>query len=482
MAEVRFRIPPHAQQIKFMNAAEREQLFGGAKRGGKSVALCQKIIALSMAFPGNRGLLCRQNLTDLKDSTLVTFMQVCPPGLIARHHLGDRMVTFINGSYFIYRGVGDEDELEKVKGIDLGWLAIDEPSEIEENTYLMLIAQFNWRLPDGSRPAYMSMLACNPEPGWVKKRFVDTEIEGRVFIPSLAKDNPGLPDDYIPYLRANFPEEWVKKYVDGSWEISEGMVYKEFSRDINVISTMPSLSGMKIFGSLDPAPATITAKIDVAIDYDFNHYICWEYYQSERMLADHARDIIDRIAWYMANGHQYEYTLIDPSSAQRTNVRSDDNRLQSIREMYQEQGLDTVPAWNSLEAGIERVKQLIHVDPNHTHPLTGVLGAPRLYVLESCRNTIDEFQSWQRKLQSNGSIEYKGPDHAIDNVRYIINSRPRPPVLSAQDESNLPSTSRAARRSHQSWAKKWDKEIRAANGEGLGHFDYLNRHTGGRHQ
>ena len=481
MAEVRFKIPPHAQQIKFMNAAEREQLFGGAKRGGKSVALCQKIIALSMAFPGNRGLLCRQNLTDLKDSTLVTFFQVCPPGLIARHHLGDRMITFTNGSYFIYRGVGDEDELEKVKGIDLGWLAIDEPSEIEESTYLMLIAQFNWRLPDGTRPAYMAMLACNPEPGWVKKRFVDVEIKDRIFIPSLAKDNPGLPDDYIPWLRSNFPEDWVKKYVEGSWEISEGMVYKEFGQQ-NILSAMPTLSGMKIYGSLDPAPATITAKIDIAIDYDFNHYVFWEYYRSERMLADHCRDIVDRIAWYMSNGHQYEYTLIDPSSAQRTNVKSDDNRLQSIREMYQEQGLSTVPAWNSLESGIERVKQLIHVDPHHAHPLTGVLGAPRLYVLDYCRNTIDEFQSWQRQLESNGTIKYKGADHAIDNVRYIVNSRPRPPVLSAADESHLTSTSRIARRSHQSWASKWDKEIRAANGEGLGYFDYLGRHDAGRGQ
>lgn len=473
MPELRFKIAPHPQQIKFMNAAEREQLFGGAKRGGKSVALCQKIIALSIAFPGNRGLLCRQNLTDLKDSTLVTFFQVCPSSLIARHHLGDRMITFTNGSYFIYRGVGDEDELEKVKGIDLGWLAIDEPSEIEESTYLMLIAQFNWRLPDGSRPAYMSLLACNPEPGWVKKRFVDVQRPDRIFIPSLAKDNPGLPSDYIDYLRANFPEEWVIKYVDGSWEISEGMVYKEFSREINVLHTMPSLKGMHIYGSLDPAPASITGKVDLAIDYDYNHYVIWEYYRSERMLRDHAREIMDRISWYKVNGYQYDYTLIDPASSQRTNVKSDDNRLQSIRELYQEEGLFTIPAWNALEGGIERVKWLIHSDPHHAHPITGVLGAPRLYVLSPCSNTIDEFLGWQRRLQSNGQIEYKGADHAIDNVRYIINSRPKPPIMSGMDEMNLSPLTRHAARSHKSWSEKWDREIRRQSGEGQGYFDYL---------
>jgi len=473
MPEVRFMIAPHAQQIKFMNAAEREQLFGGAKRGGKSVALCQKIIALSMAFPGNRGLLARQNLTDLKDSTLVTFKQVCPPGLIARHHLGDRMITFTNGSYFIYRGVGDEDELEKVKGIDLGWLAIDEPSEIEEATYLMLIAQFNWRLPNGSRPHYMAMLACNPEPGWVKKRFIDVELPDRIFIPSLARDNPGLDPGYIDWLRANFPADWVEKYVNGSWEISEGMVYKEFNRDVHVIDHMPTLNGMKIYGSLDPAPASITCKVDVAIDHDFNHFVFWEYYRSERMLAQHAADIRDRIAWYMANQHQYEYTLIDPASQQRTNVRSDDNRLQSIREMYQDEGIFTVPAWNILEAGIERVKWLIHVDPNHAHPITGHLGSPRLFVMDHCVNAIDEFQGWKRKLESNGNIKYAGPDHALDNIRYIINSRPKPPMFSAHDESMMDSTTRLANRSHKNWSEKWDREIRRAAGEGQGYFDYL---------
>lgn len=477
MPDLKFLIQPHKQQIKFMNAAHKEQLFGGAKRGGKSVAICQKIIALSMAFPGNRGILIRQNLTDLKDSTLVTFFQVCPRQLIARHHLGDRMVTFTNGSYFIYRGVGDADELEKVKGIDLGWLAIDEPSEIDILTYLMLLAQFNWKLPSGKRPPYMALLACNPEPGWVKERFIDPDPlpNDRVFIPSVASDNPGLPDDYVAYLRANFPAEWIQKYVNGSWQISEGMVYKEFDRDIHVIESMPDIRQMKLFGSLDPAPASITCNIHMAIDSQFNHYVNWEYYRTERLLSEHAADINDRLAFYMVNsGMALDYMLIDPASQQRSNLPNRD-ALVSTRELYAEQGIHCIPAWNVLEAGIERVKQLLHVDPNHIHPITGQMGAPRLYVLSSCVNTISEFPNWKRKLESNGNITYKGPDHALDNIRYIINSRPRAPELSQVDEMMQSTTSRQARRSHRNWSDKWDKEIRHSNGQGLGHFDYLGR-------
>lgn len=491
MADVRFAIRPHKQQLIFMDRAEKEQLFGGAKRGGKSVALCQKIIALSMAFPGNRGLLIRQTLADLKDSTLVTFFQVCPPGLIASHHLTDRIIRFVNGSWFSYRGVGDPDDLEKVKGVEVGWLAVDEPSEIDESIYLMILAQLNWRLPNGSRPAYMTLLACNPEPGWVKKRFVDhlgwqrgkgVVTDGkRCFIPSYAKDNPGLPDDYIAYLRENFPEDWVQKYVDGSWEISEGMVYKELDEGIHRIAALPDglLQHCRIYGSLDPAPATITAKVDIAIDSEFNHYVFWEYYRTERLLRDHASDILDRLAWYNVNQYHYEYTLIDPSSSQRTNVRNDDDRLQSIRELYAEQGLHCIPAWNSLEGGIERVKQLLHVDPTHIHPITGQLGSPRLFFLRSCSNAWEEAIGWQRKVGPDGTVRYSGLDHAIDNIRYIVNSRPRPPISTARDDSSLSSTTLKARRSHNQWAAKWDKTIRQQETGGGDYFGYLGNSTPG---
>lgn len=475
MPAFKFLIPPHPQQIKFMNCAKKEHLFGGAKRGGKSVALCQKIIALSMAFPGNRGILVRQNLPDLKDSTLVTFFNVCPREIIARHHLTDKIITFTNGSWFSYRGVGDPDDLEKVKGIDIGWLAVDEPSEIDLSTYLMLLAQLNWRLPDGRRPAYMAFSACNPEPGWVKERFIDVQAPDREFIPSSVYDNPGLPPGFIQYLLDNFPEEWVEKYVRGSWEISEGMVYKAFSREVHVIPPLSPdyLKECKIYGALDPAPASITAKVDIAIDRWHNRIVFWEYYRAERLLGDHAADILDRIGYYLSNQYDYQYTLIDPASSQRTNVRNQDEQLQSIRQLYEEAGLSCTPAWNSLEGGIERVKKLLHKNPRHVHPFTGALGAPFLYVTENCVSTIKEFQSWKRKMNSNGVVQYTGPDHALDGIRYIENSRPVPPVFQEHDAAALSSTARQIQKTHDKWAKSWDSKVNASVAGNNEYFKYL---------
>jgi PBSX family phage terminase large subunit len=470
--QIRFKIPPHKQQIIFMNSAKREQLFGGAKRGGKSVGIAQKIIALSMAFPGNRGLLARQNLTDLKDSTLVSFFQVCPPELIANHHLGDRKITFTNGSYFIYRGVGDEKELEKVKGIDLGWLAIDEPSEIEESTYLMLIAQLNWKLPDGTRPVYMALLACNPEPGWVKKRFIDLIEQGKLpdsreFIPSLAKDNPGLPPDYIDWLRANFPAEWVTKYVDGSWEISEGMVFKEFDKRIHVVDRLPPMAHLRHYGAMDHGAGGVTSLIEMGIDGNHNRFATREYYEKEKLVSQHAGQMIARLSEYRSNHWQYEYTLSDPAMAQRAQVEG--KGLIAMRDLYAEYGLVTIPAWNLIANGIERLKEALHVVPTHVHPLTGKLGSPHLFISSSCVHTIDEFQSYKIEVLESGTVRYKGPDHALDPIRYIEVSRPRIPfIATGVDENAMGSTQLKAHRSHEAWKKRWDKQLR-----GAGQGDYF---------
>lgn len=490
MAEIRFRTPPHERQQQFIEAAEKEQLFGGAKRGGKSHGLSQKIVMLMEAFPGNRGLLYRQNLTDLKDSTLVTFLQVCPPELIRGHHLGDRKVTFKNGSELIYRGVGDEKELEKVKGIGLGFMAGDEPSEIEEATYLMLLGQLDWQLPNRKRPPYMSLLACNPEPGWVKKRFIDQleqdkdgefttfkASKDRIFIPSVPTDNPYLPRDYVQFLLDNFPFEWVEKYVRGSWEVSEGMVYKEFDRKTHVVHSCPPLQHMSHFGAIDVATTGITTLLVIGVTANHD-YVCHRlYYAKDKLVSEHAIGMHYIINGLRRAGVELEYILIDPASGQRSSQGN--SQLQDMASLYAEQGIHTIPAWNVMEAGIERVKQLLHPVLGHAHPLTGdlTLPNPHWYIVgePEMQPLIDEFLGWKKDVDANGYVKYKGKDHALDPARYIAVSRPRPPALTSADIGAMDAVSQKAIRSHDRWARGFDRQVRRAAGAGAAtHFDYFN--------
>ena len=62
---------PHAKQQVAHTAVEQNILYGGAVGGGKTYWLVAEGIQLSLDYPGNRGYLCRQKLTDFRISTLL---------------------------------------------------------------------------------------------------------------------------------------------------------------------------------------------------------------------------------------------------------------------------------------------------------------------------------------------------------------------------------------------------------------------------
>lgn len=490
--DITLKKQPHEQQQKFIDRDEQEQLFGGAKRGGKSVCVCQKSIMLNVMFPGNRGLLARYNFTDLLDTTLNEFFQVCPPEIILNHHKGDRTLVLrsyddrsiqrssatLDGyspfaSRQIYRGLGDADDFEKVKGLSLGFFAIDEPSEVPLEQYLMILAQLDWILPDGSRPPYMAMLSSNPEPGWVEERFPITNpyasMDGKIFIPSLPRQNPFLPPGFEVYLRANFPPEWVTKYLDGVWGTSEGAVFKEFDDALHNIDNwvedkdyLKWAWGLNLHLAIDHGDTGTVGMIIMGVDIFGNQFCIDEYYMKDKVVSEHCYAMRENLDKYLTMptgtgnfmSKQVQYMLIDPSTFNKTQQRG--NQLQGIADDYRDNGFPCSPAWNPIEHGLNMMAENIHWIPIHKHPFTGMMGSPSFFVSKSrCPHLWSEIRGIKRKVRPNGYVEFIGPDHALDPARYLVVSRPRRPELARIDELNLGSAELIRKRSHEAWLKKF---------------------------
>lgn len=227
------------KQAEFHAAPEMYKLYGGAMGGGKTFALCAEVIALSCDYPGNRGYICRHELSSFKKSTFITLDRMLEKSrMVIRHHQTDNYYLLNNGSMIIYGGLGDDTRaIEKLKSMELGWFAIDEASETTENFFFMLCSRLRLSLP-GIR--YFGLLGSNPEPGWLKHRFIDQKLDNHIFIPALPTDNPDLPEGYIDRLKEIFPDEWIKRFLEGDWTAWEGakniFPYKEihaaFSRNI----------------------------------------------------------------------------------------------------------------------------------------------------------------------------------------------------------------------------------------------------------
>jgi len=503
--------PPSQRQQDFLNADEKEQLFGGAKRGGKTWVGAMKAIALSTAFPGNKGYILRQDLTDLRESTLETFLRVCPPELILQHNHTEHWITIRTSgvpSKIVYSGLSDQTAEESSKGKEAGWIWIDEPSEIKENTYLMYLAQLCWELPrckcpfmdrrtgkcrthplNGKFPPFMALLTTNPEAGWVEDRFKSLiEQAGdhkpvvsngkQIFIRSLPRDNVYLPPGWEEELRnGNTPEIWVKKYLDGVWGSVEGQVFKEYDEQYHCIEVPPAgfLNHLSLIGCLDHATTGTTCFVVNGIDPDGNIFSLDSYYQQNRRVSEHCQAIKRLVTkWAILCGKMdekypgknfnqwpaldhFDYILIDPSTQAKTQMAN--NELTSIQDLYWREGLPTMAAHNTMEAGVDLLQEYLHVKPTHIHPITNSRPSPSWFIVRNNnREGIKELIGWKIVMSDNGTKKYVGPDHWLDCQRYIAMSRPEPPRFTRKDILFMDTHSQKAQKAMATFDKKFGQD------------------------
>lgn len=412
---VEWKYVPTARQGEFHRSGARYKLYGGAMGGGKTVALCGEAIKLSLKYAGNRGYLCRHQLVDFRRSTLVTFERLCPPEIISNHWKDDRIIRFRNGSEILYGGLGGEEDLEKIKSTEFGWVGIDEATETYEEMFQLLDSRLRWKLPGGGYPRFRIFLASNPEPGWVKERFIDRLPEDHAFIPALPRDNPHLPPGYDKGLRKNFPDEWVKRYLDGSWDVFEGQVYKEWNRSVHVYRQVEMGQWWDRFRVIDHGYNNPTCCLWVAVDHDGKLWVYDEHYERFMTVSEHAPVIKAKDPDFTG------VTLCDPSMFNTSIQR--EGKPWSFADEYRMHGINCIKpygddGWMREATGIVLVKQR--------------LKARTLMVHESCVNTIAEFAKlrWRQTKASARGVKNEPEEvvdkynHAMDCVRMACMWRP----------------------------------------------------------
>lgn len=460
--------------------------YGGGFGNGKTFAGIIKAYNHCQQ-PNAYFLIGRRNASDLTDSTMRDFAEHI--GHLGKFISKNGRPSFIfpNGSEVIFRHLND---LQSLTNMNLSGFWIDQAEEVSEDAFAFLVGRL--RRPVQWREGFITFNMNGHD--WIWRRFLKKlGQDGKVLedaedytlvVAATLENQANLPADYIKSLMA-MGGEYVKRFVYGSFDTFAGQVYDEFNQSIHVIPPFEIPEGWVRYRSIDHGQTNPTACGWFAVDYDGNVFCYREYYQPNDIVSNHVAAINA-----LSAGEKYSYTLIDPSTTSKTRERN--GIKYSVADEYMEAGITTIPGQNDVIAGINRVKEYLHVDPDHLHPVTGERGSPRLFFFQGLTdNHIEEHAQyrWKQAVKLSGDpnrddikeAPVKRQDHSVDETRYFIMSRPPVSQMKEQLEpwmmkDPLELARRAQRegvttddllyRSHQSGIRHSDSTI--------GHQDSLN--------
>ncbi|MCK4430110.1 MAG: hypothetical protein KAW19_02305, partial [Candidatus Aminicenantes bacterium] len=113
--------------------------------------------------------------------------------------------------------IGDKpNDWEKFMSGEYGWIALDQAEQFTLMEFQMLATRLRLMI-EGVK--YFFLLSCNPNIGWIKEMFIESNLDDHVFVPALPEDNKAnLPVDYIERCEKVLSGNQVKALIRGDWE------------------------------------------------------------------------------------------------------------------------------------------------------------------------------------------------------------------------------------------------------------------------
>jgi predicted phage terminase large subunit-like protein len=211
---------PSINQKVFLRTNSLEALFGGAAGGGKSSALLMAALQY-VDTPGYSAILFRRTYADLSlpGALMDRFVSWMSNYDDVRWNRNSFIATFPSGARISFGYLNNANDYLRYKGSEFQFIGMDEVTEIRESDYRYLFSRLR-RPANGpvSQIPLRMRCASNPAPNWVRQRFiVEGKNEGRIFVPSTLKDNPGIDaDSYRQALQALDPVE-RRRLEEGDW-------------------------------------------------------------------------------------------------------------------------------------------------------------------------------------------------------------------------------------------------------------------------
>jgi PBSX family phage terminase large subunit len=438
---VQVRVALRGAALQVMKARAPEVLIAGPAGTGKSFACLQKIHLMCLANPGMRALALRKTHVSLSATGLATLREHVLPEALAAGLVkwyggsGEKPpgYLYVNGSSI---SVGGLDNPTKIMSSEYDITYVQEATELNKDDW----EKVTTRLRNG-RVSFQQLLAdCNPEgpDHWLKKRCDEGQT---VMLYALHSDNPKLFDDAgqatergAEYLDKLSKLTGVRRHrlYGGMWAAAEGVIYENWNPAIHLIDRKrlpfewPRLWSID-FGYTNPFVWQMWA-----IDPDGRLILEKEIYRSQRIVADHAQQILDVISIrkdrpLLADG-RIDKDRITWKYPQPWKIICDHD-AEDRATLEREIGLGTTPATKTVSDGIQATIERFNIQPD---------GQPRIMLCRDALVDRDEALAerglplglageipgyvWEPSPEGKPSKDrpLKLNDHSADALRYVV--------------------------------------------------------------
>jgi len=210
-----------------------ELLFGGGAGGAKSHLGCAWLILNCLEYQGSRWLMGRAVLKSLKESTLLTFFDICKSwGLIKgedyTYNQIEGIINFTKTNSTIYLkdlfAYPSDPEFDSLGSTEFTGVFIDEGAQITLKAFNICKSRIRYKLDEfGIIPKIL--ICSNPCKNFLYSDFYKPWKSGelltyRKFLPALAKDNPFVSKFYIENLK-KLDIISKERLLYGNWEYDD---------------------------------------------------------------------------------------------------------------------------------------------------------------------------------------------------------------------------------------------------------------------
>jgi hypothetical protein len=431
----------HPKQALVLQTEANEILYGGAAGGGKSHLVRALFILLCTEIPGFQAYLFRRHSNDLEKNHLEGpkgfHAMLAPWTSVGLAEIVKGQIRFWNGSKIWLCHCKDEDDIYQYQGAEMHSLAIDEATQFTEKMYRFLRSRL--RVPGLAVPATwkarlpIALLTANPigvGVEWVRRFFVDnctpTTIRKmpvadggmiRQFVPALLEDNPSMALDdpqYEAKLEGIGSPALVRAMRYGDWSAIEGAYFADFHKIIIKPFEIPA--HWVRFRSYDHGfarPFSVGWWAVSSGDYEAfrpgeliryrEWYGCEEPNEGQRLsIGEICKGILAADA-----GDPIDYSVADPA------IFAEDGG-ESIAESFRLGGVSfrrgdnkRIPGWQQMH---NRMK--------------GYDDRPMVWCFDTCVHSIRTIPFLVHDELRCEDLDTDGEDHAADEWRYGLNSRP----------------------------------------------------------